>query len=63
MHHVAVGDHVVLAFQPHLAGFLGAGLAAVGDVVVIADGLGADEALLEIGVDRRRPPAAPWCPA
>ena len=40
MHHVAVGDHVFLAFEPHLAGFLGAGLAAVGDVVVIGDGLG-----------------------
>ena len=53
-------DDVVLAFQPQLAGVARAGLAVAGDVVVIGDGLGADEAALEIGVDRRRPPAAPW---
>ena len=51
MHHVAVGDDVFLAFQPQLAGVAGAGFAAERDVVVIGDGLGADEALLEIGVD------------
>src|SRR4051812_3796231 len=51
MHHVAVGDHVLFAFEPHLAGVAGAGLATGRDVVVVADGLGADEALLEIGVD------------
>jgi hypothetical protein len=49
--HVAVLDDVFLAFGAHLAGFLGAGLALVGDEVVEGDGLGADEALLEIGVD------------
>ena len=51
MQHVAVGDHVVLAFEPQLAGIARAGLAAAGDIVVIADGFGADEAALEIGMD------------
>src|ERR1043166_3744883 len=54
MHHVAVGDHVVLAFEPHLAGVARAGLAAGRYIVVICDGLGADEAALEVGVDRAR---------
>jgi hypothetical protein len=54
MHDVAVPDDVVLAFEPHLAGFLGAELAAERDVVVVGDGLGADEALLEVGVDGAR---------
>jgi hypothetical protein len=35
MHHVAVGDHVVLAFEPHLAGVARAGLAAERHVVLI----------------------------
>ena len=51
MHDVAVGDDIVLAFEPHLAGVARAGLAAAGDVIVVGDRLGADEALLEIGVD------------
>ena len=51
MHHVAVRDDVLLAFEPELAGFARARLALVGDVVVVGDGLGADEALLEIGMD------------
>ncbi len=51
MHDVAVLHDVVLAFEPHLAGVARAGLAAAGDVIVVGDGLGADEALLEIGVD------------
>ena len=54
VHHVAVGDHIVLAFQPHLAGIARAGFAAEGHVVVIGNGLGADEAALEVGVDHRR---------
>src|SRR5258708_35004181 len=41
MQHVAVGDDVVLAFQPQLADVARTGLAAAFDVVVIRDGLGA----------------------
>ena len=48
---VAVFDDVVLAFGAHLAGFLGALFTLVGDEVFIGDGLSADEALLEVGVD------------
>ena len=51
MHHVAVGDDVFLAFQPQLAGVAGAGFATQGDIVGIGDGLGADKALFEIGMD------------
>ncbi len=51
MQHVAVLDDVVLAFGPHLARVFGALLAAVPDEVVKRDGLGADEAPLEIGVN------------
>ena len=51
VHHVAVLDDVLLAFEAHLAGFLGGHLAAERDEVVVGDGLGADEALLEVGVD------------
>src|SRR5579863_1387352 len=62
MHHVAVGDDIVLAFQPQFAGVAGAGLAAKRDIIGIADGFGADEALLEIGMNDagggRRPGAA-----
>src|ERR1044072_4143049 len=54
MHHVAVGDLVLLAFEPQLPGLARAGLAAALDVIVVGDGLGADEAALEIGVDRAR---------
>ncbi len=42
---------VVLAFEPHLAGVARAGLAAVSDIIVVGDGFGTDEAVLEIGVD------------
>src|SRR6476661_4197926 len=51
MHDVAVLDDVFRTFEPHLAGILGALLAAAGDEILIGDGLGADEALLEIRVD------------
>src|SRR5258708_18945219 len=51
MQHVAVGDDVVLAFQPQLADVARAGFAAALDVIVIRDGLGADEAVLEIRMD------------
>src|SRR3546814_10276110 len=46
---IAVLDDVVLALGAHLAGLLGAGLAAAADEVVVGDGLGADEAALEVG--------------
>src|SRR3546814_13028301 len=59
---IAVLDDVVLALGAHLAGLLGAGLAAAADEVVVGDGLGADEAALEVGVDDagglRRPAVA-----
>src|SRR5690606_27722190 len=50
---VALLHPVLLALQPQPAGVAGAGFAAVPDEVVVADGLGADEALLEVGVDHR----------
>ena len=52
MHHVAVGDDILLAFQSQLADVARAGLAAALDVIVIRDRLGADEATLEVRVDR-----------
>ena len=51
MQDVAILDDIVLALGAHLAGFLGRGLAAAGDIVVIGNGLGADETLLEITMD------------
>ena len=51
MDDVAVLDDIFLAFVAGLAGFLGADFAAKRDVVVIGDGVGADEAALEIRVD------------
>ena len=51
MHDVAVGDHIVLAFEPEFAGLARARFAPVADIIVVGDGLGADEALLEIGMD------------
>ena len=50
-HDVAVLHHVVLAFDAELAGLAHGGFGAVLDVVVVLDDLGADEALLEVGVD------------
>src|SRR5262245_34733699 len=54
LHHVAVGDLVLLAFEPQLASLARAGLALAPDVIVVGDRLGADEAALEISVDRAR---------
>src|SRR4051812_6602188 len=51
MDHVAIAHDIVLAFETHLAGFLGALLALVSDVIVERDHFGADESFLEIGVD------------
>src|SRR5262245_51265084 len=52
--HVAVLDDVVLAFEPELAGVARPRFAVERDVIVVSDGLGADEALLEIGMDDAR---------
>ena len=51
MHHVAVGDDIVLAFQAEFAGVARAGFALARNIIGIGDGFGADEALLEIGMD------------
>src|SRR5260221_7263483 len=41
-HDVAVGDDILLALQPQLAGVAGAGLAAQCDVIGVGDGFGPD---------------------
>src|SRR5712692_8766757 len=51
MHHVAVGDDIILAFQPQFSRLARAGFAVHRDVIVIGNRLGADEALLELGMD------------
>src|SRR5437660_9107552 len=51
MHDVAVGDDILLAFQPQLAGIASAGFAAKRDVIGVGDGFGADKSLFEIGMD------------
>src|SRR5690606_6196949 len=51
--YVALLDPVFLALQAQAPGLARAGLAAVADEVLVGDGLGADEALLEVGVDHR----------
>ena len=51
VHDVAVGDDILLAFQPELAGFARAGFALVGDVIGIGNGFGADKALFKVGMD------------
>src|SRR5260370_7642948 len=54
MHDVPIGDVVFLAFEAQSAGLAGAGLAAERHIVFICDGLGADEAALEISMDDAR---------
>ena len=51
MHHIAVLDDVFLAFEAHLARFLGALFAVIGDEILIADHFGADEAFFKIGMN------------
>ena len=51
VHYVAVLHHVFLAFDAQLAGLTHALLAAERYIIVIFDDLGADEALLEVGMD------------
>src|SRR6266436_3010739 len=54
MHDVPIGDDVFLAFQAQSAGLAGACLAAERHIVVIRDGLGANEATFEISMDDAR---------
>src|SRR5450432_3344160 len=54
MHDVAVGDDILLALQPQLAGVAGAGLAAQCDVIAVGDGFGPDKALFEISMNHAR---------
>src|ERR1700674_4017927 len=61
MHDVAVPHHIFLALEAELAALARPRLAVERDIIVVGDGLGADEALLEIGVDdagRARRPRA-----
>src|SRR5262245_26275694 len=51
MHHVTVGDNILLTFQAQFADVARAGLAAALEVVVIGDRFGADEAALEVRMD------------
>jgi len=51
---VAVLDNIVLAFRPQLARLFRPLLATAGDEVIVGDGLRADEAALEIGMDLTR---------
>src|SRR6185437_11231581 len=48
---VAVLHHVILPFEPELARVARAGLTGKRHIIIIGNGLGADEALLEIGMD------------
>src|SRR5690242_16277017 len=54
MHHVAVGDDVLLALETQPARIARTRLAAERDIIVVADRLGANEAALEVGVDDAR---------
>ena len=54
MHDIAIAHDVFLAFQPHLAGLLGAVLAFVFDEFVESDHFGANKTFFEIGVDDAR---------
>lgn len=49
---IAVLDQVVLAFQPHLAGTVGGIQGTKFAVMVVADRLGPDKTLGDVGVDR-----------
>src|SRR5260370_42651580 len=60
MHDVAVGDDVLLAFQPQLAGIAGAGLAAERDVIGIGNRPGANKTLFEIGMNAAGGGRRPW---
>ncbi len=48
MHHIAIGDDIFLALQPQFPRLARAAFTLERNVILIGDGLGADEALLEI---------------
>ena len=54
MHHVAIVDDILFAFQTHAPGLLRAVFAVMAYEFVIRDRLRADEALLEVCVDLAR---------
>src|SRR3984885_12933868 len=54
VHDVTFLDDVFLPFQSPLPRFLGAHFALVGDEILVGDHFGADEALLEVGMDHSR---------
>src|ERR1700761_2891108 len=54
MQHVAIGDGIILALKPELTRLARTRFAVRGDIIRISDGLGADKALFEIGVDDAR---------
>src|SRR6185437_6933081 len=51
MHHIAVGNDVVLAFEAEFPRFARAGLAVVRAIVIIPDGFRANEPVFELGMD------------
>ena len=51
MHHIAVLDDVILAFDTQLAGILGTVFTTVFNEIIIVYGFGTNEAALEISVD------------
>ena len=64
MHQVAIPDNIFLALQAHFAGFLGRRSRHRSETkVVVSDGLGADKALLEVGVDLSRRPCGAVAPS
>ncbi len=54
MHHVAIGDDVILAFQAEFSGVARARFTLARHIIGIGDGFGADETLLEIRMNRPR---------
>jgi len=53
VHHIAILDDIVLAFQPPFPGLFGTVFAFVVDEIVIANDFGADKAFFKISVDHR----------
>src|SRR5271170_1657976 len=54
VHHVALAHDVLLALEPQPARLFGAGFALVRHEIVVTDDLGANEPVLEVGVDDTR---------